>query len=166
MTPPSAISALHSTLASRSARLLPHALLVGLLACAAACARSQSPVDAERDVKAGLESFYAAMGRGDAAGAMAVIAPDAMFIESGRLETRAEYEANHLPLDIQFEKQVTGKRTLHRVTIDGDTAWVIATTDFDGTFDGRPVSFVSSQLAVMSRQDGRWLIRSIHWSSR
>jgi hypothetical protein len=38
-----------------------------------------------------LESFYSAMKAGDATKAMTFIAPDAVFVESGRLETRAEY---------------------------------------------------------------------------
>jgi hypothetical protein len=56
------------------------------------------------------------MKTGDAAAAMRVIAPDAAFLESGGLETRAEYEANHLPADIEFERAVTGKRGPWRVT--------------------------------------------------
>ena len=123
-----------------------------------------SPAD-ERDVTAVLETFYGAMKKGDTAAAMQQIAPDALFVESGKLETRAEYKANHLPSDIAFEKQVTGKRGPWRTTIQGDTAWVIATTAFDGTFDGDPVNFVSAQLAVLTRNDGNWRIRSIHWSS-
>ena len=49
---------------------------------------------------------------------------------------------------------------------NGDTAWVIATTDYDGTVDGAPVNFVSAQLAVLTRTNGEWQVRSIHWSSR
>jgi ketosteroid isomerase-like protein len=120
----------------------------------------------EGDVTAVLESFYGAMKSGDTAAAMAQIAPDAVFVESGRLETRAEYEANHLPADIGFEKQVTGKRGPWQVKFQGDTAWAIATTEYDGTFDGGPVNFVSAQLAVLTRTDAAWRIRSIHWSSR
>lgn len=127
---------------------------------------SQAPSRADADVTAAIESFYAAMSRGDAAAVMALVAPDAVFVEGGRLETRAEYEANHLPADIAFEQQVSGKRGPLRVTMEGDTAWVIATTDFVGTFDGKPVDFISAQLAVLTRQAGAWRIRSIHWSSR
>ena len=130
-----------------------------------ACGESQKPHD-EAEVTSVLESFYTAMGNADSAGAMRLIAPDAMFVESGRLETRAQYEENHLPNDIQFEKQVHGKRGPMRVTFQGDTAWVIVTTEYDGKFDGDPVSFVSAQLAVLTRDTGSWLIRSIHWSSR
>jgi ketosteroid isomerase-like protein len=139
------------------------ALLLCLMS--AACSQAPPPVD-EADVTAVLDTFYGAMKTGDTAAAMSQIAADAVFIETGRLETRAEYEKNHLPNDIAFEKQVSGKRSPWQVTSQGDTAWVIATTTFDGTFEGSPVSFVSAQLAVLSRIDGRWQIRSIHWSSR
>jgi ketosteroid isomerase-like protein len=128
-----------------------------------------SPVTAppnESDVTAVVESFYGAIKKGDAVAAMNVIAPDAVFLESGKLETRAEYEANHLPADIEFESQVTGKRRPMRVTFDGNTAWVIALTEYDGKFDGDPVSFVSAQLVVLTRDSGNWRIRTIHWSSR
>ena len=128
----------------------------------AGCTKNTDDVD----VRATLEAFYGAMKSGDTAVAMAQIAEDAQFVESGRLETRAEYEKNHLPNDIAFEKQVTGKRSPFHVTVNGDTAWVIASTDFDGTFDGSEVSFTSAQLAVLSRESEGWRIRSIHWSSR
>jgi ketosteroid isomerase-like protein len=128
------------------------------------CTAQAPPNDSE--VIAVVESFYAAIKKGDTAAAMSVIAPDAVFLESGRLETRAEYEANHLPADIDFEKQVSGKRGPISVTFDGNTAWVIATTEYDGTFDGSPVSFVSAQLVVLTRDAGTWQIRTIHWSSR
>lgn len=120
----------------------------------------------EAEVASVLESFYDAIKKGDPAAAMSVIAPDALFIESGRLETRAEYEMNHLPSDIAFEKQVTGKRDPLRITFKDDAAWVITTTAYDGKFDGAPVQFVSAQLMVLTRDDGAWKIRSIHWSSR
>jgi ketosteroid isomerase-like protein len=142
-------------------------VVAGLLLTASLAFAACSPPPAnESDVTAVLESFYGAMKNGDTAAAMATIAPDAVFVESGRLETRAEYEANHLPADIGFEKQVTGKRSPWQVTLQGDTAWVIATTEYDGQFDGSPVQFTSAQLAVLARSDDRWLIRSIHWSSR
>ena len=113
-----------------------------------------------------LDTFYGAMKTGDTVTAMSTIAPDAQFVESGNLETRAEYEMNHLPNDIAFEKQVSGKRGPLRIKVQGDTAWVIAVTVFEGTFDESPVDFESAQLAVLTRETGNWQIRSIHWSSR
>jgi len=140
-------------------------VLASILLWLPACAPAPPPPN-EAEVKAVLESFYGAMKTGDTAAAMRLIAPDAVFLESGKLETRAEYEANHLPADIGFEKQVTGKRGPIQVTFEGNTAWLIATTDYEGTFDGSPVSFVSAQLMVLTRVSGDWRIRTIHWSSR
>jgi ketosteroid isomerase-like protein len=130
------------------------------------CAACAAPPDTGAEAKAALEGFYAAMGRGDAGAAMALIAPDAVFVESGRLETRAEYEQNHLPNDIAFERQVPGKRGEMQIKTDGDTAWIIQATEFDGTFEGIPIGLTSMQLAVLTREDSGWLIRSIHWSSQ
>jgi ketosteroid isomerase-like protein len=132
--------------------------------CFSAC--GQPTAETQAEVRDTLEAFYAAMKNGDRAAAMSHIAEDAVFVEGGRLETRQQYEENHLPNDIGFEKQVTGKRGEWNITIEDNTAWAIATTEYDGIFDGAPVAFTSAQLAVLSRDAGAWRIRSIHWSSR
>lgn len=139
--------------------------LACVLVLTPACASAPPPPN-EADIQAVVEGFYGAMRKGDTAAAMSLIAPDAVFVESGRLETRAEYESNHLPLDIEFESEVAGKRAPLRVTFEGNTAWVIATTEYQGEFQGGPVDFVSAQLMVLTRDSGSWRIRSIHWSSR
>lgn len=136
-----------------------------VLLALAACGRQDAAQD-EVDVRTTLETFYGAMRTADTAAAMALIAEDAMFVEGGRLETREEYEKNHLPADISFEKQVTGQRGPWRISFRDDTAWAIATTEYDGLFDGAPVAFTGAQLAVLTREDAGWRIRSIHWSSR
>ncbi len=138
-------------------------VLGALVLCLPPSVQAQSR---EPQVTAVLEAFYGAMKTADKAAAMSAIAPDALFVESGTIETRDEYEANHLPADIEFESQVTGKRGPWRVVFHGDAAWVIATTEYEGTFGANPVNFVSTQLAVLTQDSGRWLIRSIHWSSR
>jgi ketosteroid isomerase-like protein len=140
--------------------------VIAALLCLSGCARAANTEADTAAVQATLEKFYGAMKTADTATAMAQIADDALFVESGKLETRAEYEMNHLPNDIAFEKQITGKRSPWRVTIKGDTAWVIATTEYDGVVDGEDVNFVSAQLAVLTREEPGWRIRSIHWSSR
>ena len=130
-----------------------------------ACASQPDTAKDEADVTATLDTFYGAMKAGDPAKAMSMIAADAEFLESGRHETREQYEKDHLPLDINFEKQVSGKRSPLRIRVNGDTAWVIGETEFVGTFDGRDLAFVSRQLAVLTREPEGWRIRSIHWSS-
>ena len=147
------------------ARIARIQLIPVLLLLAPAC-RQPLSADVEKDVTAVIDAFYSGIKSGNNAATMAVVAPDALFVETGTLETRSEYEMNHLPNDIAFEKQVSGKRSPLRITVNGDTAWVIATTEYDGEFDGAPVNFISAQLAVLSRDEGAWKIRSIHWSSR
>jgi ketosteroid isomerase-like protein len=144
----------------------PMRALIGVAVLSGFTAACSAPPPSEQEIVAPLEAFYAAMKKGDKAAAMQPIAADAVFVESGTLETRAEYEANHLPADIEFEGQVTGKRSPWQVKAHGDTAWVIATSEYEGTFNGAPVNFVSGQLAVLTRDGGPWQIRSIHWSSR
>ena len=52
------------------------------------------------------------------------------------------------------------------MTFEGNTAWVIATTEYEGAFDGCPLNFVSAQLMVLTRDSGDRRIRTIDWSSR
>ena len=136
-------------------------LIVIILAVGAdACTQKRSAATDEADVKAAIESFYVAVKKGDPKAAMAMIAPDAVFVESGRLETRQQYEENHLPSDIDFERDNTGTRGPWNIKINDDTAWGIASTAY------QEAGFVSTQLVVVTRgEDGKWLIRSIHWSS-
>jgi ketosteroid isomerase-like protein len=141
-----------------------------ILPCVMMCLVVVRTAAAQGDDRAGVtatfEAFYGAMKSGNVAAAMKVIAPDAVFIEGGQLESRAEYESSHLPADIEFEKAVTGVRNPLNITINGTTAWVIATTTYEGTFENKPVNFVSAQLMVLTKGDGPWVIRSVHWSSR
>jgi len=142
-------------------------VLLGLLAGTSACARTQPDTAADSAAVEGIvNAFYGAMKTADKTAAMALIHEDAMFVEGGRLETREQYETNHLPADIEFEQAVAGNRTSTKVTIDRDAAWVIAETEYRGTFENEPVSFVSAQLMLLTRQEAGWKIRSIHWSSR
>lgn len=144
-------------------------ITVLMLALAMGTAACQPAADAEADtaaVTAIVDAFYGAMKTADKTAAMALIADDALFVEGGRLETRAQYEESHLPADIEFEQAVPGKRTSMRVTIDRDAAWVIATTEYHGEFEGSPVDFASAQLVVLTRLETGWKIRTIHWSSR
>jgi len=139
--------------------------VVGLVCLLAGCAAADADRDA--DVQAAMESFYAAILAGDGEAAMRLIAADAMFVESGMVETRDQYEQNHLPRDIEFEGKFTGERTreIMRSDIDGDLAWLLANTHYDGMFEDFPLEFDSLQLMVLSHKSGEWLIESVHWSS-
>ena len=137
--------------------------LASLLVLLSACAPASAPPK-ESDIVAIVDKFYGAVKAGDKKTVMGLIAPDAMFVESGKIETRAEYEANHLPADIEFEGQVKGVRGPAKVTFDsaGNAAWVISRAEYD---EGNPEKYINTQLMVLTRDNGEWKIRSISWSS-
>ncbi|MDQ6860216.1 MAG: nuclear transport factor 2 family protein [Verrucomicrobiota bacterium] len=118
-----------------------------------------------RAVADALDKFHGALAHNDAKAAMALLAPDAVILEGGALETRAEYEAHHLPADIQFAQAVRSARSDIRVKIDGTTAWLTSRSHAQGAFEGKPIDSVGVELAVLTKTDEGWRIRAIHWSS-
>ena len=138
-------------------------ILVVLSCLAAAPLGAQSSGD-RTGVLAAVNGFHAAMTAGDAAKVMALVADDAVFIEAGGVETRAEFEKGHLPADMEFEKGVTISRGPARLAVVGDAAWVTTVSDIKGTFRKRPVDLISAELMILSRGPRGWQIRAVHWS--
>ncbi len=98
--------------------------------------------------------------------ALALLANDAMILESGHVETRDEYRANHLAADIEFARAVSSVRGPVRVVIQSGVAWATSTTKTQGTYRGRTIDSQGAELMVVTREADRWKIRAIHWSSR
>ena len=134
-------------------------LAVALLSNAAALA------DTPGDAAAAVDAFHAALAAGDAATAEALLAPDAIVLESGYSETRAEYVGHHLAADIEFARALKTTRSAVRVITEGGVAWVSATTRTDGDYRGRKIRSEGAELIVLARADTGWRIRAIHWSS-
>ena len=119
------------------------------------------------DVIGVVDAFHRALAAGDSSAALALLAPDVVILESGGSETRDEYRGHHLPGDIAFARAVPSRRVPLKVTIQGDAAWVSATSIVQGQFRDRQINSAGAELVVLSRSaSGRWLIRAIHWSSR
>jgi uncharacterized GH25 family protein/ketosteroid isomerase-like protein len=113
-----------------------------------------------------VERYHEALARGDSATALSLLAPDAVILESGGLETRAEYRSHHLPGDIAFSRAVRRERGPIRVVVQGDVAWVSSTSTSQGEYGGRAINSTGAELMVLTRESGDWRIRAIHWSSR
>jgi ketosteroid isomerase-like protein len=114
-----------------------------------------------------VRRYGAALAAGDSATALDLLAPDAVILESGAVETREEYRSHHLPGDIAFARAVRSEDSPARVTIVGDAAWAWSTSVTQGEYRGRAVNSAGAELMVLTRgSDGRWRIRAIHWSSR
>jgi len=113
-----------------------------------------------------VSRYHAALARSDSAAALQLLAPDAVILESGGVETRDEYRSHHLPADIAFAAAVPMKRSITRVTARGDVAWVASTSTSQGEFRGRAVNSAGAELMVLTRTSDGWRISAIHWSSR
>ena len=113
-----------------------------------------------------VDGFHAALAAGDSVRALSFLAPDAVILESGGLESRAEYAAHHLGADIAFSREVPSTRVTTEVFQDEGTAWVASVTTAKGTYRGREISSQGAELVVLSRTGSGWQIRAIHWSSR
>ena len=113
-----------------------------------------------------IERFHAALTSGDSLGAMALLAPDAVILESGGVETRAEYQSYHLQGDISYAKSMKTTRGPIKVSVRGDVAWASSTSTTTGESRGRQVNSAGAELMVLSRTAAGWRISAIHWSSR
>ena len=113
-----------------------------------------------------IEQYSAALAAGDSVRALALLTPDAVVLESGGMETRDEYRSHHLPADIAFSSSIPSQRTVRRVQVKGDMAWVASTSSSKGKFRGRAVNSIGAELIVLTRTPDGWRISAIHWSSR
>lgn len=136
-----------------------------LLATSSVDAPAQSPAADSTAVTATVRAFHQALA-GDSAGALRLLAADAVILESGGRESRDEYAAHHLAEDIEFARAVPVERSALQVTVSGDVAWVSSTSLMRGTYRGRAIDAAGVELMVLSRTATGWVIRAIHWSSR
>jgi len=118
------------------------------------------------EVAALVQRFDSLMVAGDSAGLLALLADDVVVLESGGVETRAEFRAHHLPADIGFARAVKSRQGPITVRVEGKVAWASSTTSVEGELRGRQINSVSAELMIFSRESGAWKIRAIHWSSR
>lgn len=144
-----------------------YAAILGIAVIAPAVLPSQEAgaTDSAR-VVAAIEEFHARLAQGDSAGVLAMIAPDAVVLESGAIETRDEYHHHHLGQDIEFARAVPSTRRVKQVTVKGDVAWVASTSETKGTFNARAIDSTGAELVILTRHGDRWMISGIHWSSR
>lgn len=118
------------------------------------------------NVEAAVGAFHAALHEGDVAAVERLLAPDAVILEGGHRESRAEYLSHHLHADIEFAQAVRSETLGVHSTVLGDVAWVSSTSKTSGTFKDTPVHLVGAELVVLSRTGDGWQIRAVHWSSR
>lgn len=113
-----------------------------------------------------ISKYHEALAAGDSVAALALLAADAVILESGAVETRAEYRSHHLPGDISFAKAIKSQRGPVLVRVHGNVAWASSTSSTQGEMNGRTINSVGAELMVLVRSAQGWKISAIHWSSR
>lgn len=113
-----------------------------------------------------IERYHAGLAEGDTAAVMALLASNAVILESGGMETREEYRSHHLPADMAFARAVPRERGSIRVRVHGHTAWAASLSTARGTYREREIDSRGAELMVLHRTEDGWLIEAIHWSSR
>jgi ketosteroid isomerase-like protein len=149
------------------------AAIVMLLALAPqASAAPPAPASAEslpaaaRAAAAAVDAFHAALHRGDAEAALALVADDALVFEDGRVErTKAEYALHHAGADADFSKATSSKRLSRTVHATADVALIATESRTRGRFKGQDVDRMMVETMVLRRDPVGWRIVHIHWSS-
>lgn len=141
------------------------ALAVVFLAPAILRGQSDSAAPDSAAITAAVEGFGNALQKGDATAAMAWLASDALIIESGSQQTRAEYEQKHLHEDIAMLKVVPMTRSDLVVKHEGTAAWATSLYRINGTFEGKEINSQGAELMVLTKAAAGWKIRAIHWSN-
>ena len=120
---------------------------------------------------AAVDDFHAALAAGDSSRAVARLAEDVLIIEAGGIQTRAEYLGGHLGADIKASQGRKEDRTVVRVTVIGDVAYIVSRTitpPAPAPSGAAPSGngSESAELMVVAKSGGMWKIRAVHWSSR
>jgi ketosteroid isomerase-like protein len=167
-----AISALRPPTGALNIMQSPTALIRSLfiVACCLLVQVAPSSIQATETDKAAViqvvNSYHEALKTGDKKGAVRLLAPDAVILENGGVETREEYISHHLEGDIEFSQAVTARRSAIQVTVLGDAAWTSSSSESQGTFRQRTVNATGAELMVLTKTANGWVIKAIHWSSR
>lgn len=148
------------------------AMLLGLAGPVAAHPPSASPglaaqlPPAARAAAATVDAFHRALRRGDSRAAAGLLAGDALIYESGGVEqSKAEYEASHLPADIEFSQAVGETLVRRSGSATASLAWIASEGRLTGSFRGKAVDRVTTETMVLRRTPKGWRIVHIHWSS-
>lgn len=124
---------------------------------------------ASQDSKAAamaVEQFHAALTAGDSARAVALLSKDVLVLESGAVQTRAEYLSHHLGADMKASNGSKAVRSIVQVQLMGEAAYVVSKSITPPTGAEGATGSEMAELMVLSKTPSGWSIRAVHWSSR
>lgn len=110
--------------------------------------------------------FHAALAAADSGQAVSLLAGDAMILESGAIQTRADYLSHHLGADMKASAGSKAQRAIVRVTMAGGSVIVVSKSVSPPTGAEGNTGSEMAELMVVSKMATGWQIRAVHWSSR
>ena len=113
-----------------------------------------------------VAQFHAALSAADSARAVSLLAADVMVLESGAIQTRAEYLGHHLGADMKASAGSKAERSVVRVSVTGNSAIVVSKSVTPPTGAEGNTGSEMAELMVLSKTSAGWEIRAVHWSSR
>jgi len=129
-------------------------LVLALILCLAPATTSAQDSTA---VVGAVDEFHAALMAKDTVDAMALLAPEAVVLEGGHLETRSEYAGGHLSADMEFLSGMKRQIVTRTIRIEGDLAWVSTTSHMAGEYYGKSIETNGAELMVLSRHNDGWM---------
>lgn len=119
------------------------------------------------DASAVVEQFHAALKRGDAVEATALLADTVVIYEEGEAElSKAQYASSHLQADIAFMAGMTETTIDRRSGASNDLAWVITQGRTKGLYHERIIDSETTETMILQRFADGWKIVHVHWSSK
>jgi ketosteroid isomerase-like protein len=146
-------------------RSLAAALLIAALPAAARVQAAPPAQPGAAAARAVVESFSAALQRGDSVRVLRLLHPDLVVYESGVAEDLAHYRSHHLAADIAFLAQVRSRTLRDQLTVSGAMALYTREYRSEGTWRGKRIDSTGTETLVLVRTGTGWRIRHIHWSS-
>lgn len=114
-----------------------------------------------------VDAFHAALARGDAAAAAALLDEGAVIYEEGEAEqSKTAYVASHLPADITFLAGIKETVLDRSGAATSDLAWIASRGRMQGSFRDRPIDRETTETMVLRKTADGWRIVHIHWSSK
>ncbi len=113
-----------------------------------------------------VKAYASALRSGNDAAVRAYLAPDVVIAEGGGAERSVdEYAGHHMPADMAFTAAVDFALKKRDVIASGDMATVISESQIHGVYKGETIHSRMMETMVLRRDDDRWRIVHIHWSS-
>ncbi len=113
-----------------------------------------------------VDAYGAALRTGDKTALRALLAPNVIIAEGGGAERSVdEYAGHHMPADMAFTAAVEFVLKKRDVIADGDMATVISESQIHGEYKGETIHSRMMETMVLKRDNDRWRIVHIHWSS-